>query len=70
MQIEGVQSEMKMFQISEADLKELEWRIPALIELASSPKTRVAARVIKKILSDVRWNYGPHENVEIVEASE
>ncbi len=61
----------KMFQIHEDDLSELEKQVASLVDDLmvlgnAGAKHRVKARQIKKILSDVRWNYGPPTNVEEV----
>ena len=59
----------RLMQIKEEDLGELERVLPNLAEaLASSPNraTRVQLRRCQNILSDVRWNYGPHTEVEVV----
>lgn len=61
---------MKLFQINEDDLAELERLLPTLCEtVAMSPRAnasdRVAIRVVQRIIRDVRWNYGPPTDVEI-----
>lgn len=64
---------MKQYQISESDLETLEAAFP---ELASALGAEAANRrdiqehmaMVKKALSDVRWNYGPHENIEEVDS--
>lgn len=57
----------KLFQINENDLAELERIIPALcdrhMKALDSNVDRTAIRVIQRILSDVRWNYGPPTDV-------
>lgn len=59
---------MKLFQIYETDLESLESSLPeladALGESASDILIRKHLESIKKILSDVRWNYGPHIEVK------
>jgi hypothetical protein len=66
----------KLFQINEEDLATLEHTLPQLQdalfpELANplvAPRLRVQLRRVKDILSNVRWNYGPPMNVEIIPA--
>lgn len=63
----------RLYQIHEQDLADLEQLMPVICEsigreLDSAEKIRV--RRIQKILSDVRWNYGPHSEVENIEDSE
>jgi hypothetical protein len=65
----------KLFQITEADLAELERLIPRLIDnIYSTPwynerrDIRVNIRRVKAILSDVRWDYGPFGDVTIIPA--
>lgn len=65
----------RLLQISTADMADLENLIPLVCEVACQSKgatsgVRVASRRIKKILSDVRWSYGPHEDVERIDASD
>lgn len=63
----------RLYQIYERDLVELERMLPELIEplyASNQPRIRVQARRIKDILSNVRWNYGPHTNVEVIPADE
>ena len=58
---------MKMHQINEDDLAELERRLPAMADANMkdlTPADRVAWRAIQAILSRVRWNYGPPTEVE------
>lgn len=62
----------KLFQIYEPDLAILEKALPILHEACSmSPAyqradVQIAIEEAKKILSDVRWNYGPYSHVERV----
>lgn len=63
----------RTFRISEEDLAMLERAVPLLHELASSmpetykrPDVQVAIEECKRILSDVRWDYGPYQSVEVV----
>lgn len=56
-----------MFQIHADDLCQLEAILPKLMEAhVVNPRERGQWRVVKRILSDVRFNYGPHEGVEII----
>ena len=60
----------KLFQIYEDDLCELEKIIPSIADALAinlNPQLRTKFRVVQKILSNVRWNYGPLENVKVVE---
>jgi hypothetical protein len=66
---------MKMFRISEDDLETVESALPALQEaMMASPEvinrkdTREHLSMLKRIVSDVRWSYGPPTNVERIEA--
>ena len=59
-----------MFQINADDLAVLEFAIPELCEhLAekTSNADRVKIRRVKEILSNVRWNYQPHSEIERIE---
>lgn len=61
----------RMFQIHEADLAELEKIIPAISDGHMgewNPRERTQFRRAKDILSNVRWNYGPHTDVETIPA--
>lgn len=60
-----------LFQIHEEHLAELERLVPLLGEVAEdrlTPLCRTQLRRCKSILSDVRWNYGPHAHVERIPA--
>lgn len=65
---------MRQFQINEEDLAELERLVPELMdcimEAFNDNGTRVRARKVKGILSDVRWNYGPPQEVHIEKVGE
>ena len=55
----------KYFQVCEPDLAEMEKIMPAIydvamMQIANSPRLRVQCRRMKEILSNIRWNYGPH----------
>lgn len=61
----------KLFQIYHADLAELERVIPDIAEalmvhLSGRQKTQL--RRVQAILSNVRWNYGPPSEVEVIDA--
>lgn len=62
----------QFFQISEEDLSDLERIIPDIINriVYTDPRMRTQARRVKDILSNVRWEYGPHECVEEYEEDE
>jgi len=62
----------RMFQIHEDDLVELERTLPQIqdcliVEMArnpdAAPRIRKMLGVVKRIASDVRWNYGPPTNI-------
>lgn len=63
----------KQFQISEPDLHKLETYLPKLCErvgLANNdPVVQALFGEVKEILSDVRWSYGPPQEVCIIPAS-
>lgn len=62
---------MKMFQINENDLGELEHTLPQLSEALMpimNNRLRVQLRRIQTTLSNVRWNYGPPTDVEVIPA--
>lgn len=59
---------MRGFRINEDDLCELERILPQLCDFATMrpdalPLHRKQTRVLQRILCDVRWNYGPPEQV-------
>ena len=61
----------KLFRIEEADLCELEAIIPQLADVLapqSNNRIRVQLRRCKAVLSNVRWGYGPAEQVRIIPA--
>ena len=63
----------KMFQIHESDLAELEAVIPQLSDALMDRmdnRLKTQLRRAKRVLSDVRWNYGPPETVETIEADD
>lgn len=61
----------QLFQINEEDLAELERLLPDLLfEIAitqPSPKVRTVFRRVKDIIGNVRWHYGPPEQVERID---
>jgi len=63
----------KMFQVHEEDLGELERTIPQLAE-ALVPnldnRLRVKLRRCQMLLSNIRWNYGPPDEVHEIRADE
>jgi len=60
----------RLFQITEDDLADLERIVPDLADALATPSLdnamRVRIRRIQKVLSDVRWNYGPPAEVDVV----
>ena len=63
----------RMYQVHEEDFAELERIIPELSDAMMgklTPRMRTQLRRCKDILSNVRWNYGPHSEVEIIPAGE
>lgn len=66
---------MKMFQVSEDDLETLESGLPALQDAMMSAPDVINRKdihdhlsMLKRIVSDVRWNYGPPTEVGSIEA--
>lgn len=66
---------MKMYQINEDDLETLESALPALQDAMMSVPGVINRKdvhehlsMVKRIVSDVRWDYGPPTNVETIEA--
>lgn len=62
----------QLFQINEQDLETLERATPAIAsalppEALDRKDIREHLEMVKKVLSDVRWDYGPHSDVEIVD---
>jgi len=61
---------MRYFQIAEDDLAELERVLPDICwsnKAELTPTARVRWRRVQEILKNVRWHYGPPEQVERVE---
>lgn len=62
---------MKLFQIYEDDLADLEKVLPEIAEAIGAETTarlRVQIRKVQSILSKVRWNYGPPTEIEKIDA--
>lgn len=61
----------KLFQIYEDDLGELEKLIPRLGEALETPllsnRIKTQLRRCKIILSNVRWNYGPPDEIKQID---
>jgi hypothetical protein len=62
---------IKTFFISEVDLATLEAELPSILEAnymsCNDPITRKKWEMVKSILSNVRWNYGPPLKVEKID---
>lgn len=61
---------MKLFQIYEDDLAEIEKSLPILsesLDTLNDRRLKTHMRRLKRIVSDVRWNYGPHDHVERID---
>lgn len=59
----------QLFQIHEEDLAQLESTLPKLMDQlfeTMDNRTRTQLRRVQKIISDVRWNYGPPSENEIM----
>lgn len=65
---------IKTFRISEPDLQKLESALPRLCdhmgEANNRPEVQMLFRELKEIVSNVRWEYGPPLEVEIVRGGE
>lgn len=64
-------NESRLFQITADDLSELERVLPEFADALAptagyTPRVRAQLRRVQKILSDVRWGYGPPTAVERV----
>lgn len=61
----------RLFQVYEDDLRTLETALPrlqdALRERACDPAVQVALQEVKDILSNIRWNYGPPQEMQRVD---
>jgi hypothetical protein len=63
----------RLLQICDEDLSTLERTLPQLADALTvrmDNRLRVQLRQVQKILSDVRWNYGPPAEVEIIPTSD
>lgn len=58
----------RLFQIHEDDLQKLENALPRLHDAfglaLNRPDVQVLLEEVKEIISNVRWNYGPHTAVQ------
>ena len=64
---------MKLFQITENDLATLERELPRLLEISFphlDNQQRSKWRVVREIVSNVRWEYGPPGSVEVIPIEE
>jgi hypothetical protein len=64
---------VKMFRVYESDLADLEKGLPQLADALMpilNNRMRVQLRQVQRILSDVRWNYGPMSHVKTVSAED
>ena len=62
---------MRLFQINERDLAELEHTLPMLLDSMYEQldgRTRTQWRRVIQIIGNVRWNYGPPMEVERIDA--
>lgn len=63
----------RLFQIYESDLADLERTLPQLADALMpilNNRLRVQLRQVQRILTDVRWNYGPPVNVKHISAGD
>ncbi len=63
----------KIFQIHEEDLAALEATLPQFADRLSASldnRLRVQIRRVQQILLNVRWDYGPHSELEIIPADD
>lgn len=63
---------MKLFQITEEDLADLERLVPEAMDRVTmrpdaTPRDRAIFKRLQSIIVNVRWNYGPPENVERID---
>ena len=59
----------RLFQIKEDDLGALEAALPRLADALMpvlNNRLRVQLRRVQQVLSNVRWNYGPPSEVQII----
>ena len=61
---------VRMFQINQDDLATLERTLPQLADALTTPtlnnRLRTQLRQVQRIISDVRWNYGPASSVGVI----
>jgi len=72
-QTEQIEPPIRMFQIKEHDLAELERQLPRIVEAAMvsqmyGPTMRKRIRDVQTIITNVRWDYGPWGSVEVIPA--
>lgn len=65
----------RMFQVYETDLQKLEHALPRVFDaLPPAAKNDAAFQVLfeecKDVIGNIRWNYGPHTNVAVVDGAE
>lgn len=63
----------QVFEIHEEDLATLESMLPQIADRLTpnlDNRLRVQVRRVQQILSNVRWNYGPPSDVEIIPADD
>ena len=62
----------KLFQISENDLALLESELPRILEASAmscnDDLTRKRWQIVKEIVCNIRWDYGPPQSVERIPA--
>jgi len=61
----------RLFQITEPDLVDLEHTLPALLDRMYphlDNRQRAQWRKVQRIITDVRWNYGPPGECEVIPA--
>jgi hypothetical protein len=60
----------RLFQVYEDDLQKLEHALPRIAdhcgEAINRPELQVLFQEIKEIVSNIRWNYGPHTSVQTI----
>jgi hypothetical protein len=60
--VEPKSGSVRLFQIAEPDLAELERVLPQIADAMMAqlnPRLRVQWRKVQEIVTNVRWNYGP-----------
>lgn len=69
-QLGEIQEMSKLYQIYDCDLSELESILPTLSDSLAIHMNNVQRKQFRRvqfILNNVRWNYGPHTDVEVVD---